>query len=137
MSRYQDGHPGRYPNQAFEHYWQMWNSPDLDQAARLLELAVTDDVEFCDPAEHYVGKQALMENVRALRDRFPTAHFELRSGFDHHHNRYRYRWDMIVKGRTIIEGMDVTTVSDDGLLQRIDGFFGPIPEHTEDADATS
>lgn len=120
----------RYPNAAFEHYWQMWNSGDLDEARRHLELAVTDGFIFCDPVEFHTGRQALAANVRRFRWRYPEAHFELRSGFDRHHNRYRYRWDMIDDGEIVVEGTDIATVADDGLIERIDGFFGPIPAAT-------
>lgn len=117
----------RYPNEAFEHYWNMWNCRDLDEARRHLDLAVTEDFIFCDPVEHHVGKDALEHNVRTFRARFPRADFELRSEFDNHHNRYRYRWDMMKGTRVLVEGTDIATVADGGLIERIDGFFGPIP----------
>ncbi len=117
----------RYPNEAFEHYWTMWNTADLAEARKHLDQAVTEDFIFCDPLEWHTGRDALEKNVKVFRRRFPEARFELRSGFDNHHNRYRYRWDMINEGEVVVEGTDVTTVSDSGLIERIDGFFGPIP----------
>ena len=122
MSRYPS-----YPNEALEHYWRMWNSLDPDQARHHLDLAVTEDVVFCDPRDHHVGREALAHNVRRFRRRFPRASFEIRSGFDTHHNRSRYRWDLLVDGEVLVEGTDVATVADNGLLERIDGFFGPLP----------
>lgn len=117
----------RYPNEAFEHYWTMWNSADADKARHHLDLAVTEDFIFCDPVEYHTGRDALEQNVRQFKKRFPNASFELRSGFDNHHNRYRYRWDMLNRGKVVVEGTDVSTVADSGLIERIDGFFGPIP----------
>lgn len=121
----------RYPNEAMNHYWTMWNTPDVSAVRRHLDLAVTEDFEFCDPLEFHRGRDELEANVRRFRRRFPNASFELRSGFDTHHNRYRYRWDMVLDGKTVVEGTDVTTIADDGLIERIDGFFGPIPPPVE------
>ncbi len=118
----------RYPNAAFEHYWQMWNAPDLETARGHLDQAVTEEFIFCDPIEWHTGRDALAANVRRFRWRFPGASFELRSGFDHHHNRYRYRWDMLdADGVVVVEGTDIATVAEGGLIERIDGFFGPLP----------
>ena len=117
----------RFPLPAFEHYWTMWNDQSLDTVRHHLDAAVTEDFIFCDPVEWHVGRDALEANVHGLRERFPTAHFEMRSGYDHHHNRYRYRWDMRWKSRVLVEGLDIATVADDGLIERIDGFFGDLP----------
>lgn len=117
----------RYPIRAFEHYWTMWNTSDLAEARRHLDMAVTEDFIFCDPIEFHVGRDALEQNVRQFRSKFPDARFELRSGFDNHHNRYRYRWDMVDDDKVVVEGLDITTVADSGLIERIDGFFGQVP----------
>ena len=50
------------------------------------------------------------------------------SELDGHNNRYRYRWDLVKKGRVLVKGFDVTTLNNDGLVERIDGFFGDLRE---------
>jgi hypothetical protein len=46
---------------------------------------------------------------------------------DHHHDRFRYRWDMFRSARTLMEGIDVVTVDPaSGLITRVDGFFGNL-----------
>ena len=116
-----------FPSEPFEHYLAMWNSGDAATRRHHLERAVTADVIFCDPANHHVGIDALEHNATELNAAEPDFEFEIASGFDHHHDRYRYRWRVVKHGETVLEGMDVTTVDEQGLLQRIDGFFGPIP----------
>jgi hypothetical protein len=49
------------------------------------------------------------------------------SGFDTHHNRFRSRWNFTRRGRVLAKGLDIATVADSGLIERIDGFFGPVP----------
>lgn len=117
-----------FPLPSFEHYWNMWNETDLAKVRSHLDQAVTEDFIFCDPLHWHVGRAALEENVRALRTEHPTARFTIASGVDSHHNRHRYHWHFMLGDRVIMKGFDVTTVADAGLIERIDGFFGDIPE---------
>ena len=117
----------RYSVEAFDHYWEMWNERDPTRVRAHLERAVTDDFVFCDPINFHVGKDALEANVHEFRAEQPDAEFVLASGVDHHHNRHRYRWDFTRRGRVLVEGFDVATVSENGLIERIDGFFGELP----------
>ena len=59
----------------------------------------------------------------------PTTRFVIASEIDRHHDRLRYRWDMVRNGRTLMEGLDVVTLDpSSGLITRVDGFFGhPTP----------
>lgn len=117
----------RYPSVAFEHYWSMWNEPDPDLVRAHLERAVSDDIEFCDPINHHVGKDALEQNVHAFRAEQPDAVFVLGSGIDSHHDRHRYEWHFTRRGRVLLRGYDVATTAAAGLLCKVDGFFGPLP----------
>ncbi len=116
-----------FPVPAFDTYWAMWNEQDPSKVRHLLDQSVTDDVVFCDPKDFHVGRDALEANVRQFRAEQPDVVFELASGVDTHHNRVRYSWHFIRRGRVLMVGHDVATISDDGLLERIDGFFGDLP----------
>lgn len=112
---------------AFDHYLEMWNATDLDAVRGHLDQAVTEDFIFCDPLHWHVGRDALEANVRQLRADMPDAALTIGSAIDHHHNRYRYHWLITVDGERVMQGFDVSTVADNGLIERIDGFFGPLP----------
>jgi hypothetical protein len=90
---------------------------------------VVDDVEWNDPRDSFVGIDELEAAVRRFRTSKPDYVFAIVSKIDHHHHRFRYRWDMIRGTRTLMEGLDVVTVdSGSGLINRGDGFFGhPTP----------
>jgi hypothetical protein len=45
---------------------------------------------------------------------------------DQHHNRVRYSWEIHKGKRLLLVGLDIVTLADTGLIQRIDGFFGPL-----------
>ena len=108
------------------HYWRMWNEPNVELVRGHLELAVSDDVLFVDPLHNHVGKDALEANVRTLRTENPDFFFVMASEFDGHNNRYRYRWNVVKKGRVLLKGFDVTTINAGGKVERIDGFFGEL-----------
>jgi hypothetical protein len=46
------------------------------------------------------------------------------SEIDGHHERYRYQWRMMRKHRTLMVGYDIVALAPDGLIERVDGFFG-------------
>ena len=106
-------------------YWTAWNEPDLDRVPALLRAAVTDQVEWNDPRDSFVGMAELEQAIRRLRTGKPDYRFVIASEIDHHHDRLRYRWDMVRNGRTLMEGLDVVTLEPGtALIRRVDGFFG-------------
>lgn len=113
---------------ALVHYWTMWNEPDLDRIRTHLDAAVTPEVEWADPLHHHRGRDALEANVRTLRSTKPEYRFVIASEIDAHHDRLRYRWDMLRRHRVLVSGLDVVTLADDGLIARVDGFFGTLPD---------
>jgi hypothetical protein len=91
--------------------------------------AVVEDVEWNDPRDSFVGIDELERAIRRLRTSKPDYVFRIASEIDCHHDRLRYRWDMLRSGRTLMEGLDVVTIQPgSGLIARVDGFFGhPTP----------
>jgi len=110
-------------------YWTAWNETDLKLVPEHLARAVTDDVEWNDPHDSFAGIAGLEANIRRLRTSKPGYRFVIASEVDHHHHRLRYRWDMMSRGRTLMEGLDIVTIRPSmGLICRVDGFFGhPTP----------
>lgn len=109
--------------------WAAWNEHDLDAVPELLARAVDVDVEWNDPRDSFVGRAELEAAVRRLRSSKPEYRFVIASEPDHHHGRYRYRWDMLRKDRVLMEGLDIVTIDPESkLITRVDGFFGhPTP----------
>ena len=114
-------------------YWSAWNEMDVERIAEHLVAAVTPDVEWNDPRDSFVGIDELEAAVRRLRSHKPGYRFVIASEIDHQHGRLRYRWDMIHRDRTLMEGLDIATLdASSGLIVRVDGFFGhptPIDPH--------
>jgi len=116
-------------------YWTAWNESDLDRIRGHLVDAVTDDVEWNDPRDSFAGIAELEQAIRRLRASKPEYAFVIASEIDAHHDRLRYRWDMVRNGRTLMEGLDIVTLDPlSGLIARVDGFFGqPTPIHENES----
>ena len=112
--------------ESLQHYLRMWNERDLGKVRGHLDQAVTDDCLWIDPHNDHVGRDALEENVREFRTKFSTAELGLASRVDHHHDRYRYEWLIIMDGKVLMPGFDVATLAKSGLIERVDGFFGVL-----------
>jgi nuclear transport factor 2 (NTF2) superfamily protein len=108
-------------------YNQAWNERDPERIVGHLSMAVSDDVLFVDPAHTTIGRHALASMIRTAREAMPDATYQLASGIDGHNRRFRYRWVADLGDGVPLPGMDVTTVDDDGRIERIDGFFGDFP----------
>ncbi len=114
-------------------YWTAWNEHDAALLPDLLDRAVSDDVIWNDPRDSFVGKSGLQKLMAELHSTKPDYRFAIVSEIDGHHDRYRYRWDMVRRDRVLMEGLDVTTIDPNtGLIVRVDGFFGaPTPRLAE------
>ncbi len=109
-------------------YWAAWNETDLDLIPGHLRGSVAEHVEWNDPNDSFTGSDRLEAHIIQSRIEHPNWVLEIASKLDYHHDRYRYRWDLTSRGRTLMEGLDVVTVNPAGLITRVDGFFGdPTP----------
>ena len=110
-------------------YLAMWNEPDADRRAGLIERAWAADAGYVDPVLEAEGPAALSDMVAGVHDKFPGHRFRLRSGIDLHHERLRFAWDLAGPDGTVaVAGIDVGELAPDGRLRRITGFFGELPE---------
>lgn len=106
------------------HYWTMWNETDTALVRGHLDRAVSSDVVWADPQHFHTGREALERNVITLRTAKPQYRFVIASEIDSHHDRFRYRWHMMRRHRVLLRGLDIVTINPDGLICRVDGFFG-------------
>ena len=112
--------------EVLERYLEMWSERDGERRRRLIDECVSEDMIFADPRDYHEGRDALFTNTNRFRKLFPGAVLMRTSHVDTQHRRHRYTWRIELDGELLIEGMDVTTLDEAGLIERIDGFFGPI-----------
>jgi hypothetical protein len=112
----------------FIHYLAAWNEMDRKKIRGHLQRSCAHDVLFIDPLHTTRNIDELEAMIVAAREERPTSTNNLTSGVDGHNLRYRYLWLVSNEGKPLIEGMDVTTLNEQGMISQIDGFFGSFPE---------
>ncbi len=110
-----------------ETYWKMWNEPDHEALLPLIQTCCSDDVIFADPNAYKVGHAELVAMAIEVKEKIPNAIYRRASGFDLQNRRHRYLWEILYRSKVIVRGMDVTTLNEAGLIERIDGFFTHAP----------
>ncbi len=108
-------------------YFAMWNEPDAERRAELIEQAWTSDGRYVDPLQEAEGHTALSEMVAGVHAQFPGHRFRRISAIDAHHDQVRFAWELASPDGTItVAGLDAGEVTADGRLRRISGFFGDL-----------
>lgn len=106
----------------------IWNERDVEQVRAVIDEIFSPEVIFIDPSHSIAGHDAFEKMVRDFRKGLPNAVCSHSSGFDSHHGLYRYHWEIHQDDALVVSGFDVTQIDADGLISRVEGFFGPIPE---------
>ena len=113
---------------SFDAMLAAWNERDPDKIRGHLDAALAPGILFADPDNFTQGIDEFEDMVRRFRAKWPNATSERTSGYNAHHNRYRYRWLVTVAEGQALPGMDVVEIDENGLVVRVDGFFGPVPK---------
>ena len=117
-----------YHPESLDHMLAAWNEAEPGAVRAHLERALSPDVEFIDPSVVTHGIDEFQANVQDVHARLPGAEYLRTSGVDSHHNLYRYAWEIRREGDLVLQGFDVTEVDEEGLVRRVWGFFGPLPD---------
>jgi hypothetical protein len=112
-----------------DEYLAMWNEADPARRAAHIERAWAGDGRYVDPLLEAQGPAALSDMVGDVHARYPRHRFRRVSGIDAHHDQLRFAWELVdPDGGVTAAGIDVGSLGSDGRLQRMMGFFGPLPE---------
>ncbi|GAB5382609.1 MAG: hypothetical protein Alis2KO_39500 [Aliiglaciecola sp.] len=116
---------------SLEQMLNAWNEHDLDKIRGHLDASLAGDVIFADPNYFITGIDAFEKMVIEFRQKYPTAVCSHSSGYDSQHDRYRYQWTVSIDKNNALVGYDVTTINAQGLVERVDGFFGELPQKAD------
>ena len=110
-------------------YLAMWNEEDDTKRAALIERAWTTDARYRDPLLEADGHDGLDAMVTTVHTQYAGHRFRRTSGVDAHHDTARFGWELVAPdGSVTVAGIDVARLADDGRLDAITGFFGPLPD---------
>lgn len=104
-----------------------WNEKDLDQIRVHVDKCMAENIVFADPTNFVHGKDEFAEMIKRFRLAYPESVIKRTSGLDSHNHRFRYTWEIYVGEMLIVKGFDVAQLNENGLVERIDGFFGDFP----------
>jgi hypothetical protein len=113
--------------EAFTNISLAWNEKDLTKIRSCVDKSVTENIVFADPANFIHGIDAFEKMIKDFRVKYPESIVKRTSGLDSHNRRYRYSWEIYIGEIMIVKGLDVATLNENGLIDRIDGFFGDLP----------
>lgn len=105
-----------------------WNESDSTKVRVHLERALDPAIEFIDPSITTNGIDAFEANVHQVHESLPGARYSHTSRLDSHHQLYRYCWQVTQNGEVVLDGFDVTELSEDNKVLRVLGFFGRLAE---------
>jgi hypothetical protein len=109
-----------------EAYIAAWNETDEAKIRQLLDKCWADNGTYTDPIADVTGKDALLAAINGFHAQLPGAGIAITSGIDEHHGRVRFGWK-VVNSPQEMAGIDVGTLTADGKLQSILGFWGVNP----------
>jgi SnoaL-like domain len=121
-------HPVSDLTATIDTYLAAWNETDSARRAGLVEQVWASDGRLIDPPLAAEGHAGISDMAAALQAQFPGHRFRRASGIDEHHGYLRFGWELVgPDGGVALAGMDVAELTANGKLQRITGFFGPLP----------
>ena len=113
-------------------YLAAWHEPDAELRRAHLTAVWAPDGLFVDPRDRIAGREALLAHITRFRQEFPGLTFEATSGFELHHDVFRYTWQMRTPdGNVALRAFDVGQLDSQGQIALLIGFFGPFPELPE------
>jgi hypothetical protein len=102
--------------------------PDRARRSAAVQRLWSEDAQLIDPPLAARGHAQIVDQAEQLLAHFPNHRFRRSSGIDLHHGAARYGWQLLAPdGRVVLEGLDVAQFDAQGRLERITGFFGPLP----------
>jgi hypothetical protein len=106
---------------------EAYAEPDADRRAALVAEVWTADGHLADPPFEGRGHEAIAALGGVVLEHYAGHTFRRTTAVDAHHGTARYEWELVAPDGTVaVAGTDVATFTDDGRLQKVIGFFGPL-----------
>lgn len=107
-----------------DRYCGTWN--ETDAARRLIDIRtlMTEDIRYIDPTMQAQGHEGLSKMIDGVQERFPDHRISRTTAVDAHNNCVRFGWQLApANGEPVVVGTDFCTLSPDGRLSSVTGFF--------------
>ena len=110
-------------------YLAAYGETDAARRRELIAASWAESGTLADPPMDATGHDAIDAMFTAVQSQFAGHRFRRSTGIDEHHGVARYGWQLVAPDDSVtLEGMDVAHFDGNGLLARVVGFFGLLPE---------
>jgi hypothetical protein len=107
-----------------DRYIAMWNETDAERRRGLIAKIWADDASYLDPVLSGEGLDGIDAMVKAVHEKYPGHRFKRTSDVNAHHDRAQFAWELGPEGgRALVKGVDFATLSKEGCLKTVTGFF--------------
>jgi hypothetical protein len=108
-------------------YCNVWCEPNPELRRQQLAVIWASNATYTDPTVHAASGDELLAHVAKVLARRPGSRVERTSNVDEHHGCVRFAWHVVqADGTSLPEGIDFLQVNEQGKIQRVIGFFGPL-----------
>jgi hypothetical protein len=115
-------------NGLVDRYIALWNETDRERRRALVACTFGEGASYADPLMAGDGRDAIDDMVAAAQQRFPGHRVRRLGEIDRHHDRIRFRWELVAPaGAAIAEGTDFATVAG-ARLEAVTGFIDRMPD---------
>ena len=107
-----------------DRYIAVWNETDAARRRGLIARTFVQDASYLDPMLRGDGRDGIDAMVKAVHEKYPGYKFARTSDVDSHNDRARFSWELAPEGGPfLVKGIDFATLSSDGLMHSVTGFF--------------
>jgi hypothetical protein len=116
-------------NAVVRRYVEIWNQPDGALRAEAAAELLTEDCRFVDPLADVAGPDGLAAVIGGVHQQFPGHRIQPVGDVDTHHDVLRFTWELVPEGggESVVIGTDVLSLTAEGLVGAISGFFDKVP----------
>ncbi|MEV0317314.1 nuclear transport factor 2 family protein [Streptomyces sp. NPDC050658] len=110
-------------------YFEAWNAQSVEDVAKAVAAAWTEDGTYTDPLAAVAGHEGVAAVIAGAHEQFPGFEFRQLGAVDGHHGIARFGWELVsvADGSAPVAGFDVIELAADGRIQNVHGFLDRVP----------
>ncbi len=117
------------PLETVERYEAFWNAGTSDEQRRIATEVFVDEIEYRALPGVLTGVDAMIDFRTQLVEHVGAVTYRSRTAPDHHHDRARLRWEIVLAdGTSFAEGTDILTLTSDGRVSSVTAFLDRAPQ---------
>ncbi|CAM3027197.1 isomerase [Saccharomonospora xinjiangensis] len=124
------------PARIITQYAAFWNAGTSEEQRRIADDVFIDEIEYRAVPGVWHGVNSMISFRDQFVDHVGAVTYRARTEPDHHHDRARLRWELVLAdGTSFAEGTDILAFNADGRITSVTAFLdrapagGPADQH--------